>query len=291
MDNIPIGDEEAIEVLLHREIHFGGKFSVMIPYYIRGGRGAMAHIDLKKIEDLATLEIELKENLAPLLLSAADAEKVAASRKMYEELKESYNSERPGLQQLITDLILTEEIDPEGERNAIIAQGKKLVGPLLELLRSPQMHDPLYPGYGYVPKEAALCLSAIGDKRATFTLFEEIGQGDFFDDEVIIKCFKAMGEEGKQFLLKVISSTPPAEDNERAAIALICFKDDPEVQKTLLTLLENEKIQKSFPLNSYIAILFDQAKDPSIQQQFKSIAEKAPKDLQKEMTQITKEWL
>lgn len=291
MDEIPVGDEEAIEILMHREIHFGGKFNVMIPYYIKGGRGVLPHIDMRKIEELAALEIELGQNLAPLLLSAKDAEKIADAKASYEKLKEVYEKERVGLERLITDLILTEELDPEGERQAICMHKGKLVPSLIDLLRSEELHDPLFPGFGLAPLEAAKCLGIIGDKRAVFTLFQELGQGDFDHDEVILKAFKAMGEEGKKFLLTVIASKPIAEDNERAAIAIGPFRKDKEVLEKALELLSDPEVQKCSPFANYLALLFDEVEDESVKKRYVALSKVVPKDVSYDMSSIIKEWV
>jgi hypothetical protein len=290
MDEIPVGDEEVIEILMHREIHFGGKFSVMIPYYLKGGRGALHHIEMQKIEELAQLEIELGQDLAPLLLSGRDAEKIANAKAQYEKLKEVYEKERVGLERLITDLILTEEADPQSEREAICIHKNKLVPSLIDMLRSEELHDPLFPGYGLAPVEAAKCLGQIGDKRAVFTLFEEIGRGDFDRDEIILKAFKAMGDEGKKFLLSVIASKPIAEDNDRAAIALAPFQHDKDVIDKTFELLNDPEVQNSSPFCNYLALLLGDLQDANSKERFKTIAKTAPKDLQQEMMAIIKEW-
>jgi len=290
---LPVSDEECIDILMHREIHFGGKFSEMIPYYERRGRGVQFGIDTRKISALAAHEKELGQNIAPIMLEVSHAEKIAKVKKAYEVLREVYDKDKPALAELlITDLILTEEIDAENERKAITVRKGELVGALVQLLRSEEMHDPHYPGYGLAPIEAAKCLGEIGDIRALYSLFEEIGKGDFFDEEIIIKSFAAMKDQGKEFLLKVVSKKPLTEDNEKAAIALASFKRDPEVIKTALELLKDLEVQNDYPYSGYLALLFDEETDPAIQAEYQKIVQdkKTPQLLKDEMQIVTKQW-
>ncbi len=263
-EQFPIVDAIDHDILMHRDAHFGGKFSVMLDYYKREGRGCQPEFKVSRIEQLAVIETELKENLSALFLVAHEIQKVADARSSYQKLRSIYEIERPRTHypRLIADLILTEEDDPEAEIGAIVQEKGAIVPSLIELLKSEEIYDPLFPGYGQTPLFIADCLGRIGDKKAIVSLFEAIGQGDFFADDQMIRALKAVGAPARDFLLKVLKSSPINEDNERAAIALISFKDEEEVANCCLDLLKREDVKKDPSLPTYLVLACAGLKDP-----------------------------
>ena len=71
---------------------------------------------------------------------------------------------------------------------------------LIDLLRNEDFYDPLFPGYGEAPVLAAKCLGLIGDKRAIISLFEAIGEGDFFNEDIILDALHVIGNPARDFL-------------------------------------------------------------------------------------------
>src|SRR5262249_41622069 len=147
------------------------------------GKGAVQEFEIKRLYSLAEIEMQLQQNLAPLVLSGAEAEQVGLARQYYKELKDLYQSrtKKNRYPLLVADLILSEEEEPAAEIQSIVAEGANIIPELLELIRSENYSNPLFPGYGRAPTLAAKCLGLIGDKRAIIALFETIGEGgDFF---------------------------------------------------------------------------------------------------------------
>lgn len=250
-------NSQDIDIIMHREAHFGGSFDAMIDYYTKEGKGCSPLIDLERIIELAEAEKKSGENLAPILLSGADAEKIQKIRDIYKNLKEIYEStgtENP-IPRLIADLILSEDLDHTNIVESFVPYKLSATPALVEVLRNLDFYDPLFPGYGYAPEIAAECLAKIGDRRAIIALFEAIGDGDFFHDEGILHALKAIGQPAKEFLLKVLKSRPLNEDNERAAIALECFKGDDTVGKASLELLKATDVLKDPVLATYLVYL------------------------------------
>jgi HEAT repeat protein len=293
-DHFPLADAIDHEVLMHRDAHFGGLFSVMLEYYRNEGKGVQPDFTIKRIERLALLEDQLKENLAALFLTSQEAQRVADAREAYETLRAIYGVKNPKNIQprLIADLILTEDEEGEDEVNAIAAEKEKIVPALIQLLANEQYHDPLFPGYGMAPPLIVKCLGAIGDKKAIISLFEALGKDDFFTDEQILKAFKMIGDPAKAFLLKVLEGRPLNEDNERAAIALVAFKDDPEVASACFELLKQPDIQKDICLSTYCALACAGLQDLSQREAYKAMAEKLDKSsLKEDMKSIIREWV
>lgn len=263
------------EILMHRDAHFGGQFSIMLDYYRQEKKGVQPEFDISRIEHLALLEEQLKQNLAAMFLAAPEIQKVADSREAYQRLRDIYEVKKSKIlyPRLIADLILSEEEEPEAEIEAIVAEKDKVVPALIDLLRSEELHDPLFPGYGEAPFLAVQCLSRIGDKRAIISLFEALGQGDFFADEQIIKALKAIGQPARDFLLRVVDGRPINEDNEKAAIALMAFKDEEEVANHCFHLLQQSDIQKDPCLPTYLALACSGLKDPERRQIFQKMGE------------------
>lgn len=269
-EQFPLVDAVDHEILMHRDIHFGGQFSIMLDYYREEGRGVQSQFSLARIEELAHLESSLDQNLAAMFLSGSEMEKVAEAREVYKQLRMIYEVQKPldRIPQLIANLILAEDEDAEEEVQAVIYEKTAIVPALIELLRSEIFYDVLFPGYGYAPILAAKCLGLIGDKRAIISLFESFGHGDFFDDDQIIKALKTIGNPAKEFLLKIIKGHPITEDNERAAIALIQFKEDEEVAKACFNLLKDPAVRKDLCLPTYLSLVCEGLKDPALRQEF-----------------------
>jgi hypothetical protein len=294
VESFPLSDVMDKEILMHREAHFGGKFDIMLEYYYSGGKGTHPEFQLRRMEELKALEDSMEENLAGLLLSGAEAEEVARARDVYKKLRDLYgeNSSEARIPRLIADLILSEEPEAEMETEAIIAEGKKIIPFLLDLLRSEDFHNPLFPGYGQAPFLAAKCLGLIGEEKAIISLFENIGRGDFENEKMVIKALKNVGDPAKDFLLKVVSSKPFSEDNERAALALIQFQDDPRVAESCLGLLENPEIFAHDSLATYLILACEGLKDPGKRERFAAIAKKSdlPSHFKQDIQAVINSW-
>ncbi len=294
IDHNPIVDEIDCAILMHRDAHFSGLFPIMLDYYRENHKGVQQEFSIERIERLMELEKESNQNLAGLLLGGFEAEKVAEARDAYRKLRLLYESKNPKTPYptLIADLIFSEEEEPEAEIAAIIAHKEKIVPFLIDLIRSEQFYDPLFPGYGTAPFLAVKCLEKVGDKRAIVALFEAIGKGDFFGDEQMIKALKSIGEPAKHFLLRVLYGKMINEDNERAAIALIEFKDDPEVAESCFRLFCDPEVQKDPCLPTYLISICAGLNLPDLRQEFENYASQLSERslLKKDMECVVKEW-
>lgn len=294
-DEFPLGDAIDSNILMHRDVHFGGQFPMMLEYYREGGKGVSPTIDIERIEALANIEESLGENLAAQILTGVDAEKVAAAKDAYKGLRDLYEIKTPQsvFPRLIADLILSEEEEPEKEIEMIVAQKSAIVPALMDLVRSDQFYDPLFPGYGLAPALAAKCLGLIGDKRAIIALFESIGNGDFFDDEIAFDALTSIGAPAKEFLLKVLHGKPINEDNHRAALALVHFKDDPEVAVAAWNILKGLDFKKDDPIfASYLVYICEGLKGLPQAEEFKKLVEdpNISKSLKLDIQTIIKSW-
>ncbi len=270
LDSSFLANTEDRNILMHRDAHFGGDFDTMLEYYGGEGKGIMQEFDIKRIRELANYEMTTASNLASQILSGADAEKVSAARKAYKSLRELYEAKdsKDPKPLLIADLVLSEEEWPQKEVDAVVAQKEEIVPLLISLLRSEDFYDPLFPGYGQAPIQAARCLGLIGDKRAMISLFEGIGETNFFAEDYLLDGLKNIGEPAKEFLLKILGSEPINFDNERAAIALVHFKDDPVVAETCLNMLQRPTIWKDPNLTLHLILTCEGLKDPKLQEEF-----------------------
>lgn len=281
-------------ILMHRDAHFGGDFDTMIAYYEKGGKGVSSDFDISRIKELAKIEADSQKNLAPFLLSGAEAEKVSQAKQAYIALRELTEIPHPKnkLPLLIADLILSEDEEATKEIAAIAAEKGALVELLIDLLRNEEFYDPLFPGYGKAPMLAAKCLGIIGDKRAIISLFESIGEGDFFNEDIILDALKVIGEPAKTFLLRVLHSRPLNQDNDKAAIALIQFKDDPEVSAACLKMLQEIDLAKNALLATYLILACEGLKDPTQRAEFIALSEKpsTPKSEKQDIKTIASLW-
>lgn len=290
---VPLVDAIDMEILMHRDAHFGGSFDTMLEYYHQDGVGTMPDFEVEEIKKLKNLEDQMGKNLSETLLPEAAQEVVAKSRKIYQELRDVYSAETPEpLSLLLSDLILSEEEYPESEIKALVEKGKEAVPPLIHLVSSHSFYDPLYPGYGRTPIFAAKCLAEIQDERAIPPLFEALGHDNFFTDEEIIKALAAFGSKSKEFLLKVLKQDPFSKDNEYAAIALSGFHEDEEIASASLEVLEKESTQEKPLFASYLIFACAHLTEANEQERFIAISKKEnlPKQILNEMTIVIRNW-
>lgn len=271
----PIADTTDVAILMHRDAHFSGNFQMMLDYYAKCGIGALEEIPLAQIETLAEMERKTGQNLAAIVLEGADAEKVARAKEIYKTLRDLYESKKPEarIPILIADLILSEEEVPENEIQAIVAEGEAAVPSLIELIKSDELHDPLFPGYGRAPELAAQCLGRIGDQRAIATLFESVHENEFFEEDTSLQALKRIGAPAKEFLLNVLKSKPINIDNERAAIALIEFEEDPEIARNCFALLQDPNVLSHIPFATYLVLACSGLKGTPFEKKFREMAE------------------
>lgn len=289
----PMIDTIDMEVIMHRDAHFGGSFDEMLNYYMQQGVGKMPDFEIDQMLRLQTLEKELGENLFDTYLPDPAKEQVYAAKKMYQDLRDVYTDPQATQEsKLLSDLILSEEELPEKEIEAIVKEGKEIVPTLIYLLSSATFYEPLNPGYGRSPIFVAKCLAEIQDDRAIPPLFEALGQDNFFTDEEIIKALASFGERSKSFLIKRLQSIPFSNDNEYAAIALSGFADDPDIARASLELLEKEETLKTPLFASYLVFACSSLAKPDERERFINITKKEalPKTIFEEMKIVIKNW-
>lgn len=294
-DNFPLQSATDVAILMYREVHFGGNFKVMLQYYEKGGKGICSEFEIDQIRKLAELELQSEQNIAPMILTGMDAERVAQAKKTYEEFRDLFDDDSPNNRypQLIANLVLAEESFPKEEIQAIVQEKEAIVPSLLELLRSEKFYDPLFPGYGQAPKLAAKCLGMIGDKRSIVSLFESIGERDFFHEDTLLNALKAIGNPAKEFLLQVVKGHPIDSDNEKAAIALIAFREDSDVAEACFQLLQELEMNSHTPLHNYLVLACEGLKDPHSQQILVQLMNNPaiPRDLSLDIHNVAKKWV
>ncbi len=288
-----LNDAVTNEILMHRDAHFGGHFPTMIEYYQREGKGINPAFTVKRMIELADIESKMGQDLSTVVLSGPEAEKVGKARSMYKSLRELYEKKlESDLPKLIADLILSEEEDPIAEMQAIIDRKSEIVPSLITLLHTNELYDSLFPGYGLAPEFAAKCLGEIGDKRALFALFENLGKSDFFHENRLIDAIHAIGQPAKDFLLKILRARPITNDTERAAVALIAFKDDEEIANACLELLKQPDVLRHTVLATYLILGCEGLTDPGHRMDFIHLAsqDSFPDILSPDVKQIEKMW-
>lgn len=271
-EDFSLTDSLDVEIVMHRDAHFGGLFPEMIAYYRKGGKGVDENFTMKRIEELEKSEQQLGENIASTLLSGAQAEEIGHARSSYKKLRELYEMDEvsTSLPRMIADLILAEG-EAEEEKKKVVAEGDVIVPLLLDLLKSENFYNPLFPGFGKAPFLAAECLGAIGDEKAAPALFECLERGDFFDEEAMLKALQMLGKPAKIFLLERICSRPVTKDHERAAMALSSFPPDPEIAKGSFALLKERGILEKLTLASYLIYACAGLKDKEDRKEFSNL--------------------
>jgi len=267
--SFPITDEPDHAILMHKDVHFGGNFSLMIEYYKEDGKGVIEEFDLERICYLAEIETQNNLSLSLELLSEEAQEEVIRAKEKYDTLKKVYDLP-PCLAHKIADLVFTEDFDGEKEIEALIASPESI--PLLiRIIKDDDFYNPLFPGYGFAPLHAIECLGRLKAKEAIIPLFESLSKTEFFGEEAVIHALFQIGEPAKEFLLNVLKNTPITKDNENAAIALLLFKDDPVIPSTCLKLLTLPEVQARPVLFTYLLLFCDELKTAEEQHQLKEL--------------------
>lgn len=292
---LPIVDHLDAEIIMHKDVHFGGQFSIMLHYYEQEGKGVRPEFNPRRILDLYKIEQTYKINLRDHLLSDEQKERVAQAQDAYSKLKEMYHVSKdpdsPALK--LADLILSEEENPISEIDAVVGLKEQLLSELLQMIISDDFFDPLFPGYGYAPELVARCLGLIGSPKAIEPLFARIAQVDFYIEDVILEALKNIGEPAKQFLMRVLLQTPISESNERAAVALIQFRHDPQVALLSLKLLKDPAIRAHHTLMGYLIVIAEGLKGLEEAKQFIALTEDTslPKLLRDDIAEVTRHWV
>ena len=249
---LPIFDEGDTQLLMQRDAHFSGSFSAMKEYYQNpDAKGVFEEIDPERIAFLEDIERRLKRNLAPLLICGSDAEKVAASRKMYQQLREAASKSDAG--GLLAEAILSEKSVEEmlaGASKEILQKPEAL----LLIATSDALADPLFPGYGKAPWFAIQLLGQLRYASAVKDLFPLIGRRDFDTETYILSALRQIGEPAKTFAIKKLSSRPLSADNERAVLVLLEFLPDEEISSLFREQLETCSGENSARLREYLAL-------------------------------------
>lgn len=239
-DLLPLPDDIANLILMHRNAHFGGKFSFMLQYYENEGPGCCTDFDLFSIQKLAEIENKLGQDLAHVRLSANEHEQVENVLSLYQGLRKLHSSSQDSqsVPTLLADLILTEEHYPKKEIEQL-SQHEKAHHYLIDILKSEEFLDPLFPGYGKTPTHIAECLGRMQCEKAIIPLFESMKVGHFNHEEAVMSALHKIGEPAFDFLIQVLSQKPFTQDNEKAAICLTHFGEHPTFAKASLELLQD----------------------------------------------------
>jgi hypothetical protein len=293
-DFFSILDKTELQILMHRDAHFSGKFPIMIQYYEKEGIGSHEEFNLELIINLEHVEKEYKQNLSSLYLTGADMERVARAKQAYLKLSDLFEIENPKSKhpQLIADLILSEEEGQEEAIKEVVKEGKEITASLTSLLKSDLFLDPLFPGYGLAPSLAAHCLGKIGYKNSVIPLFESIGQGTADFDETIISALSSIGQESKQFIIERIKSRPITEDNIRAAMTASSFGESPEIASLCFEELQKEDSLRNLSLCSYLVLSCYELRGEKERLLFTSFVNNPsfPNSLKEEGKSIIKSW-
>ena len=290
---MPLLNAVDLEILMHRDAHFGGNFDVMIDYYEQSGVGTMPDFELDRMRQLKLQEDESDEDLADKFMPEPAKQTVEKAKKLYVDLRNIYEvSNTESVPKLISDLILAEEEVPLKEIDLLVKVGKDATNELINLLTSDSFYDPLFPGYGRAPIFAAKALAEIKDPKAIPFLFTAIGQDNFFTDDEIIKALMSFGEAAKEFLIKRLIAKPYSRDNENAIIALSTLEDDPDVAQIALGMLGDSETWYHEAFVSYLIFACSGLVHEHERQQFKALLDKKsiPGWLKKEIEVVINHW-
>jgi len=269
--SFPVTDQIDHDILMHKDVHFGGSFPLMISYYEKEEKGAIEDFSLDRICALALFEEKDQLSLSVEILTDEEQEEVTRAKEKYQTLKEVYELPK-GLVHKIADLIFSEDFEAEEEIEAL-ANCPEAIPLLIQVVQEESFYNPLFPGYGFAPLHAMKCLGLLKAKEAIIPLFESLSKIEFFGEEAVIHALFQIGTPAKEFLLSVLGKTPISKDNENAAIALLLFKEDPSVPSTCLKLLSLPEVQERPVFFTYLLLFCDELKEVQEQEKLKELAD------------------
>lgn len=255
---LPIFEEDDAAILLHREAHFASNFPLMLHAYEHEERAAVLDVTPEQIKKLMYIEEKLGSNLAPLVLQADDAQKIARIRKLYILLQNALSDTTNPDLALLAELILSEEEESEVVAHRIASQVTPSTIPsLIALIEHDLFYDPLWPGYGFAPCIAALVLGSCAKntsktKEIVSSLFSMLQHDSFEVQNASLTALRQIGPAAKDFCIKLLHARPICRNNELAALALCSFSEDPEVSKAIETELQDADAQKHASFSLYL---------------------------------------
>jgi hypothetical protein len=261
--DIPVNDYEDMHVLMHKDAHFGGSFSVMLEYYQdEEAMGVQEELSIRRIQELQEVEETQGNNLSDKLLSPQDKAIVLRSFQAYNKLRTIAEkvSIDPSSAQLISHLILAEKENPIREIQNLIDKGDEAVDDLISLIQNPDFWNPLFPSYGHAPLFAIEALASIKNPKSLESIFYCLKHADFFTEGLVIKAIRSFGDVAKNFLKEVLQSEPHSKDNLYAALCLQAF-NDPEISELCFKMLQEKNINHDTPLAQHLVLNLENLKN------------------------------
>jgi hypothetical protein len=284
----PLLNEIDLEILMHKDAHFGGSFETMLQYYEEDGVGVQEEFDIERIEDLYAIDKD--GHLSAEILPELAKNDVLFSKELYKKFKTCYEEEDE-LPKKLADLILSESFDPSLEIEALSSFHKRAIKPLVEILQTDYFYNPLNPGYGRAPINAALTLKKIGNEEAIPYLFNALGKS-FTTDEILINTLISFGEKSTNFLRDRLKGVPYTKDNYLAAMALSSFAPDDETAKLALYLLSLKNTYSQSSYVSYLICICEGLENQTDREAFLELSKSEPlsKGVKEEMKLVISFW-
>ncbi|MDF2578198.1 MAG: hypothetical protein K0S74_1682 [Chlamydiales bacterium] len=293
--DLPLIDELVKVILMHRNSHFGGLFTIMLDYYDREEKGCSEEFSFDEVAAIAQWEKEAGQDLAPMLLSEAELNRVQKAQEMYQQLRAIYEvkQEKNIHPRLIADLVLADnEEDEEQAIEAVVKAGTSIIPALIDILKTDEMYDPLFPGYGLAPALAAMCLGKLKDPQVVSILFELSDSENEYIVDAARDALIEVQEIAKPFLLQILQSRPYTRDNQKALNILLSFKDPQEIAPICLKLLEDSQIYSHSLLVQLLVLGCEFLTQPTDRQKLLLLSELSnfPKEAKEELRFIAKAW-
>lgn len=288
MTEHPLLNTLDLEILMHKDAHFGGNFDVMIDYYENDGVGVQEEFDIERLHELKAYDKE--GHLSNEVLPEMAKSDVIVSKDLYTKFRDCYEKDYE-LPKKVADLVLSEEISPISEIEALAKFKKDAIRPLTEILLQDHFYNTLNPGYGRAPINAALCLKQINDPEAIPFLFNALGKS-FIADEAILNTLISLGDDAENFLADRLKSSPYTKDNYTAAMALASFPVSDETAALALSELNKKETYKHESYASYLVCICEGLENDDDRQRFIELSqsEKVNKNLKAEMKIIISFW-
>lgn len=248
-------EEEDINLIMQKEVHFSGNFKEMKDYYsdikIIESRD---DISIDRIQEL--IDLEEKHGDLKKYLHSADIEKINDSKSLYEELKAialSKDEENAA----IAEMILQADSSEEGEGiHRVVSLGNRVVDKLISILENEDLYDVIFPGQGMAPAKAVEALKLIGDSSAIWPIFLRIGKVNVYLETIFMSYLRLFNGLTKDLIVKILNRDIWTNDHRTAISVAGAIDFNQEISdKAYEILMDPKKCPNDQAMEIYMAIL------------------------------------
>ena len=200
----PVEEEIVCDILLHKKVHFGDSFDVMLKYYEEDEHIGIISGITKDIIDVYHMVLQ-DDTLEDKLFDNHHFDQIEHALEQYRsikalvEIKGAYN----GIYQLFVDLVFSEN-EKDGYIETILSHQHRdiVLDQASKIIEDPRYYSNLSPGYGLLPVTMMRLVGRTKDKQWIKPLFNALLRYGSLYDDVILTVMAEYHHQVKQSMLQ-----------------------------------------------------------------------------------------